>query len=53
LAVRRFAGLRAVVFLAVLRVRLLAGGTVTYLSLTVSGSEADRLGLGLRCSPSS
>ena len=52
-AVRRFAGLRAVVFLAALRVRLLAGGTITYPSLTVYGSEADRLGLGLSCSPSS
>jgi hypothetical protein len=37
--------LRAAVFFAVLlRVRLLAGGTVTYLSLRFAGSEADRLG---------
>jgi hypothetical protein len=45
-AVRRFAGLRAAVFFAVLlRVRLLAGGTVTYLSLTVCWLRAPiRLG---------
>jgi hypothetical protein len=35
-------------------VRLFAGGTVTYLSLSVSDSESDRVGSSdLSCSPSS
>jgi hypothetical protein len=55
LVVRRFAGLRAVLFLALLRaVRLFAGGTVTYLSLTDwFRSWITRTCFGLRRSPSS
>jgi hypothetical protein len=53
---RRFAGLRAAVLLAALlrAVRLFAGGTVTYLSLTVFLLRViDNEHSNLRCSPSS